>query len=152
MTKMTTEERAWWDAKADHEAWSYAHEIMGPWMAIVRSIGNDELTRVMEPAFARVEREVGRASDVAQDFEEGVDRSGAYRSALERISRDHGFSGAEEVARLAAELTPGVAAKRLLTNPEGGFGEALDKALNMTDAEKYRIACAWSRTFMSAVA
>ncbi len=105
--KMTKEERAHYDAQDDHEAWSYVQEIMEPWMAIVRSIGSDELTRVMEKPFAEVEREVGRSLDVLEDFQEGIEPAGAYRSVLERISHMHGFSGAEEVARLASERHEG---------------------------------------------
>jgi hypothetical protein len=43
MTKMTREERKLFDAQADHEAWSLAHEILEPWVRTTRPIGSDEL-------------------------------------------------------------------------------------------------------------
>lgn len=145
---MSPKERAHYDARADHEAWSFAHEIMEPWMAIVRSIGSEELTRIMEAPFAEVERNVGRTLDVLEDFEEGVEPAGSYRSCLERISRAHGYTGAEEVARLASERDPRYKAEALLTKPPSGYGEALDAVLDMTDAERWRLSSAWGRTFL----
>lgn len=146
---MSPEERAHYDARADHEAWSYAQEIMEPWMVIVRSIASDKLTGVMERAFAEVEREVGLTLDVLEDLDEGVKPPGGYRGVLERISRAHGFSGAEEVARLASERDPSYAVKDLLEVPAGGFGTALDEVLHMTAAERWRLSRAFARTFMS---
>jgi hypothetical protein len=64
MTKMTREERKLFDAQADHEAWSVAHEILEPWVRTTRPIGSDELTQVMEKALAHVEMEPNRTRDV----------------------------------------------------------------------------------------
>ncbi|MEJ7816494.1 MAG: hypothetical protein WKF53_15085 [Rubrobacter sp.] len=136
MTKMTLQERALFDAQADHEAWNYVQEIMEPWMAIVHSIGSDELEQVMEKPFAEVEREVGRTLDVLEDMHEGVEPAGGYRGVLERISHAHGFSGAEEVARRAADLDPSYTVEDLLANPSAGYGTALDEVLGMNDAER----------------
>jgi hypothetical protein len=60
MTKMTREERKLFDAQADHEAWSLAHEILEPWVRTTKPIGSDELTQVMEKALAHVEMEPNR--------------------------------------------------------------------------------------------
>ena len=57
MTDMTQEERARYDARADHEAWNFAVEILEPMMAMVRAIGHDELTQVMEQALGEAEAE-----------------------------------------------------------------------------------------------
>lgn len=135
MTEMTERVRAHYDAQADHEAWAYAHEIMEPWMEVVRLAGSGELTKVMEGAFAEVEREVGRSLDVLEDYQSGVEPAGSYRSVLERISRHHGFSGAEEVARRASELYPSYPAAKLLDSPSSGFGHALDAVLHMNESE-----------------
>ena len=71
MTKMTPEERALYDARADHEAWDHAHAILESWVRITREIGTDELTRVMEKALAEVEQEVSRTLDVLESIERG---------------------------------------------------------------------------------
>ncbi len=70
MTKMTREERALWDARADHEAWSFAQEILEPWVQATRAIGHDELVRVMEKALTEVEGEVNRTLDVLEPLVE----------------------------------------------------------------------------------
>ncbi len=57
MTDMTTEERAHYDARANEEAWSFAVEILEPWMKVTRLTGSDELTRVMEKALGEAESE-----------------------------------------------------------------------------------------------
>jgi hypothetical protein len=156
MTEMTKEDRARYDARAEHEAWAFAHEVMEPWMEITRLIGSDELARVMERAFAEVDKEVGRTLDVLEDLDEGVGVSrrgtppaGSYRAVLEKISRHHGFSGAEEVARKAAELDPRYRAEDLLERPAYGYGTALDAVLGMDEAERYRLTRAFSRSFLS---
>lgn len=74
MTETRRDPRAGWtqwekdefDARADHEAWSHAQEILEPWVRITGSIGSDELTRVMEKALAEVEGEVNRTTDVLE--------------------------------------------------------------------------------------
>jgi hypothetical protein len=149
MTEMTTQERARYDAQAEHEAWAYAHELMEPMMELVRAIGHDELTRVMEKPQAEVELRAGLTLDVMEDYREGVEPAGAYRAVLERISTSYGFSGAEEVARLAAERDPSYTAEGLLTSPSGGYGPALDAVLRMTEAERVRLSRGFARTFMT---
>ena len=66
MTEMTTQERAHYDAQAEHEAWEFAHELMEPMMALVRAIGHDELTRVMEKALGEAEAERALAMGVLE--------------------------------------------------------------------------------------
>ncbi len=149
MKEMTKEERARYDAQAEHEAWTYAHELMEPMMALVRAIGHDELTQVMEKPHAEVELWVGLTLDVLEDYQEGVEPAGAYRAVLERISTSHDFSGAEEVARLAAERDPSYTAEGLLTSPSGGYGLALDAVLHMTEAERVRLSRGFGRTFLT---
>jgi hypothetical protein len=149
MTEMTTQERARYDAQAEHEAWTYARELMEPMMELVRAIGHDELTQVMEKPHAEVELWVGLTLDVLEDYQEGAEPGGAYRAVLERLATSHGFSGAEEVARLAAERDPGYTAEGLLTSPSGGYGPALDAVLNMTEAERVRLSRGFARTFMT---
>lgn len=149
MTTMTPKERAHYDAQADHEAWSFAHEIMLPWMEIVRSVGSGELEKVMQRAFSEVEREVGRTLDVLEDYQEGVEPAGSYRSVLQRISHHHGFSGAEEVARKAAQADPRHTAEELLESPAYGFGDALNGVLDMDEAERWRLSSAFARSFLS---
>ncbi len=61
--KMTKEERAHYDAKADVEAWEFALSILRPWGDSARAIGSDELSRVMEEAEAQAVREHDRAQD-----------------------------------------------------------------------------------------
>lgn len=59
-----------YDARADHEAWSYAHGLLVPMVELAREIGSDELTQVMEKAFAEVEEEVNRTLDVLEPLVE----------------------------------------------------------------------------------
>jgi len=68
MTEMTTEERAHYDARANEEAWSFAVEILEPMMALVRAIGHDELTRVMEQALGEAEAERALAMGVLESL------------------------------------------------------------------------------------
>jgi len=149
MTEMTTQERARFDAQAEHEAWTYARELMEPMMALVRAIGHDELTQVMEKPLAEVELWVGLTGDVLEGYREGAEPAGGYRRVLERISHAHGFSGAEEVARLAAERDPEYTAEGLLTSPSGGYGPALDAVLHMTEAERVRLSRGFGRAFLT---
>ena len=67
---MTAEERKLFDARAEHEAWAHAMSILEPWLRIVREIGTDELTQVMERALREVEREVTRTLDVLEPLVE----------------------------------------------------------------------------------
>ncbi len=75
MTEMTPEERALYDAQADHEAWSLAHEILEPLVRATRPIGSAELTRVMEGALSEVDAEIGRTLDVWEGRREERDPS-----------------------------------------------------------------------------
>ena len=68
MTDMTTEERAHYDARANEEAWSFAVEILEPWMKVTRLIGSDELTRVMEQALGEAEAERALAMGVLESL------------------------------------------------------------------------------------
>lgn len=68
---MNEHERRLYDAKADHEGWNLAHEILAPWVQATRLIGSDELTRVMEKALADVEGEVNRTLDVLEPLQRG---------------------------------------------------------------------------------
>ncbi len=148
MTKMTPKERALYDAQADHEAWSLAHEILEPWVRAARPIGSEELTRVMEKALDEVEREVSRTLDVLEPLREASGAPNEYLRVLGYLARSRGFSGAGEVARRAAELDPRYTARKLLDAPPGGFGDALDAVLGMNDQEKARLSRAFAKTFM----
>jgi hypothetical protein len=74
MTVESRDPRAGWtqwekdefDARADHEAWSYAHSLLTPMVELAREIGSDELTQVMEKALAELEGEVNRTVDVLE--------------------------------------------------------------------------------------
>jgi hypothetical protein len=66
---MNEQERRLYDAKADEEGWSLAHEILEPWVQATRLIGSDELTQVMEKALADVEGEVNRTLDVLEPLQ-----------------------------------------------------------------------------------
>ncbi len=68
---MNEQERALYDARADHEGWSLAHEILEPWVQATRLIRSEELTRVMEKALADVEGEVSRTLDVLEPLQRG---------------------------------------------------------------------------------
>jgi hypothetical protein len=93
MTKMTREERKLFDAQADHEAWSLAHEILEPWVRTKKPIASDELTQVMEKALAYVEMEPNRTRCA------GVPPSGhgATRVRRVRAARSRGLAGLEEL-------------------------------------------------------
>ena len=69
-TSITAEERKPWDAGADHDGWSLAHEILEPWVQAARKIGSDELTQVMEKALAEVEDEIKRTRDKLEALEQ----------------------------------------------------------------------------------
>ncbi len=66
---MNEQERRLYDARADHEGWSLAHEILEPWVRATRLIGSGELTRVMEKALADAEGEVNRTLDVLEPLQ-----------------------------------------------------------------------------------
>ncbi len=69
---MNEQERRLYDAKADHEGWSLAHEILEPWVQATRLIGSDELTQVMEKALADVDGEVSRTLDVLEPLQSSL--------------------------------------------------------------------------------
>ncbi len=66
MTEMTPEERALFNARADHEAWSWALDILRPWVAAAREIGSPELTQVMEKALAEAEENARRTQNALE--------------------------------------------------------------------------------------
>ncbi len=68
--KMTTEERALYDAQAKEEAWGYAESILRPLVDATRPIGSPELTAAMEEALAFVAREYWSAADALALLEE----------------------------------------------------------------------------------
>jgi hypothetical protein len=69
MKEMTPSERAHFDAQAEHEAWSFAVEVLEPWLVATRLIGSAELTLVMEKALADAQAEVSRTLDVLEGFQ-----------------------------------------------------------------------------------
>ncbi|MDP9484529.1 MAG: hypothetical protein M3Q49_01835 [Actinomycetota bacterium] len=149
MTEMTPKERALYDAQADHEAWSLAHEILEPWVQATRPIGSDELTRVMEGALSEVEAEVNRTLDVLEGRREEAGVPTDYLWVLVYLARSRGFSGAEEVARRVSEIDPRYTVRDLLEAPPGGYGTALDAVLEMNEHEKKRLTQAFRETFMN---
>jgi hypothetical protein len=58
------------DARVDHESWSYAHSLLTPMVELAREIGSDEFTQVMEKALSEVEGEVNRTSTVLEALRE----------------------------------------------------------------------------------
>ena len=82
-------------------------------------------------------------------MEKAMQERESYRDVLEELAISRGFEGAEEVARQAAELSPGYTARALLEKPRAGFGCALDAVLRMSDAEKRRLTAAFERTFLN---
>lgn len=67
---MNPEERARYDAQADHEAWEFAAEILEPWVQAARLIGSDELTRTMGKALTESEAEVNRTLGVLEPLDQ----------------------------------------------------------------------------------
>jgi hypothetical protein len=94
MTKMTREERKLFDAQADHEAWSLAHEILEPWVCTTRPIGSDELTQVMEKALAHVEMEPNRTRDVLGSLQAGM---APLEYVVSELARSRGLADLEEL-------------------------------------------------------
>ena len=66
MAEMTPRERELYDARADHEVWSTAQEVLEPMLQIARVFGLPELVQVMEKALAEVEGEADRAFRVLE--------------------------------------------------------------------------------------
>ncbi|MDP8951317.1 MAG: hypothetical protein M3N18_03590 [Actinomycetota bacterium] len=69
----TPEERARYDARAEEEAWGLACNILRPWVESVRYIGSDELTEVMERAYADADARYGAALGKLERAEENAD-------------------------------------------------------------------------------
>ena len=150
----TQEERDLFDAQANHEAWSLAHEILEPLVRAIRPVGSDELTRVMEKALAEVEGEVNRTLDVLETLRENAPGETAikpsyYREVLEDLAVSRGLDGAEDLAHRAAEQDSSYTAEELLERPPSGFGTALDAVLNMTEEEQCRVSEAFGRTWLN---
>jgi hypothetical protein len=112
MAKMTKADEVLWDAHADHEAWSLAHDILEPLVEAIRPAGSDELTRVLEKALEEVGAEVGRTLDVL----EGLGEAEAYRQAR-RSTRE-----AEILSEANANLSAAVDVLEKL--PEEGAADA----------------------------
>jgi hypothetical protein len=72
--RMNEQERALWDARADHEAWCLAHSILEPWVKAAELIGSPELSRVMEKALDEVEKEVGAAVEERERAEAELEK------------------------------------------------------------------------------
>lgn len=62
-----------------------------------------------------------------------------YRDVLEELAKERGFSGAEELARRVVEVDPDYTEREILEATVGGFGQALDKVIALTEAERVRI-------------
>jgi len=54
----------------------------------------------------------------------------------------------EELARRTHEADPDFSVQEVLVNPRGGFGQALDAAISLTEEEKDRLTRAWVATFI----
>ena len=72
----------------------------------------------------------------------------AYRRVLEDLAESRGLAGAEELAEKAAAVAPGLTAEEVLENPPGGYGNALDAVLSLSEEEKALISSAFVETFM----
>jgi len=71
-----------------------------------------------------------------------------YRAYLEELATSHGLSGAQELARRTHEADPDFTVREVLTSPRGGFGQAIDIAISLTEEEKDRLVDAWRETFI----
>ena len=118
MTKMTREERKLFDAQADHEAWSLAHEILEPWVRTTRPIGSDELTQVMEKALAHVEMEPNRTRDVLGSLQAGM---APLEYVVSELARSRGLAGLEELKERLRAAGYDNTADKLLEGPPGGW-------------------------------
>ena len=118
MTKMTREERKLFDAQADHEAWSLAHEILEPWVRTTKPIGSDELTQVMEKALAHVEMEPNRTRDVLGSLQAGM---APLEYVVSELARSRGLAGLEELKERLRAAGYDNTADKLLEGPPGGW-------------------------------
>ena len=118
MTKMTREERKLFDAQADHEAWSRAHEILEPWVRTTRPIGSDELTQVMEKALAHVEMEPKRTRDVLGSLQAGM---APLEYVVSELTHSRGLAGLEELKERLRAAGYDNTADKLLEGPPGGW-------------------------------
>jgi len=145
MTKMTREERKLFDAQADHEAWSLAHEILEPWVRTTRPIGSDELTQVMEKALAPIEMELNRTRDVLGSLQAGM---APLEYVVSELARSRGLAGLEELKERLRVAGYDYTADKLLEGPrEDGWGEHVNEILQLTGEEQVRIAWAFAQTF-----
>jgi hypothetical protein len=71
-----------------------------------------------------------------------------YRTYLEELARSRGLSGAEELARLTVEADPDFTVQEILESPGGGFGQALDDAISLSEEEGTALVRAWMETFI----
>jgi hypothetical protein len=148
-TSMNEQQRRLFDAQADHEAWSLAHEILEPWVETTKAIGSEELTQVMTKALRDVEAEVSRTLDALEPLQEAFEMSNEYLDVLRGLARSRGFSSVRAVARRAAEADPRYTVRELIESPPGGFGAAFDAVLKMNDEERKRLSDAFMRTFLN---
>jgi hypothetical protein len=137
MTKMTREEHKLFDAQADHEAWSLAHEILEPWVCTTRPIGSDELIQVMERALAHVEMEPNRTRDVLGSLQAGM---APLEYVVSELARSRGLAGLEELKERLRVAGYNNTADKLLEGP-GRIGRARqrDPAIDRRGAGAHRL-------------
>ncbi len=68
------EHLALYDARAELDAWSLAHNILRPWVESTKAIGSDELTKVMEIALGHAEDRVTIALEAIERAEAALGR------------------------------------------------------------------------------
>ncbi len=71
-----------------------------------------------------------------------------YRAYLEELALSRGLSSAEELAERAVEADPDFTVAEILEQGMGGFGQALDAAISLSEEEKTQLVAAWMDTFM----
>jgi hypothetical protein len=71
-----------------------------------------------------------------------------YRAYLEELAHSRGLDSAEELAEAACKADPDFTAREILLDPGGGFGQAIDVAISLSEEEKDRLTDAWKETFI----
>jgi hypothetical protein len=140
MTKITREEHKLFDAQADHEAWSLAHEFLEPWVRTTRPIGSDELTQVtqvMEKALAQVEMDLNRTRDVLGSLQAGM---APHEYVVSELACSRGLAGLEELKERLRVAGYNNTADKLLEGP-GRIGRARqrDPAIDRRGAGAHRL-------------
>lgn len=78
-----------------------------------------------------------------------TENTSAFRRVLEDLAHSRGLAGAEELAERAAAVDPSmISPQTLLEDPRGGYGNALDAVLGLSEDEKKLISAAFVETFM----